>query len=408
MHRLIGSRSSWLLTPLLLIVLSSCIGTRVNTSCSAGQPPDTGLTVSNGVAYVGFGSVDAVRATDGTQLWKTNVNGDTTFSTLANGVLYVGSGATLTALRSSDGKQLWQFKGTGYYARFNSGDPPIVSDGIVYVASTTQISALQASDGKLLWHYALTEKYSPRFVLNQQTLYLDGSTTLTALRASDGHLLWSVQQPSRGFVVSTSSNQVYLYEDTAVIALRVSDGHQIWSFPLTAKSGFVYPMSTPPIISVADIIYVGSQGTFYALRERDGKPLWSVSARSSSQPIVAKNMFYLLSSTSRIVALNASTGASIWQSSDSYIDVIVDSNRGALYAYRDDAKTQQSALQALKLSDGTVLWTAPNVSGILRQMSTNEIYLASSSGGCNQPNTSDVYAIQTSNGHNLWHIHLEP
>src|SRR5579863_5130071 len=86
MHRLTVFHFSWFLTVLPFIMLS-CMGSRPNVNCSAPYPPETGLTVSNGVAYIGFGSIVAVRTTDGTQMWKTSVSSDTTFATSANGVL---------------------------------------------------------------------------------------------------------------------------------------------------------------------------------------------------------------------------------------------------------------------------------------------------------------------------------
>ncbi|GAC1408608.1 MAG: hypothetical protein NVSMB49_28730 [Ktedonobacteraceae bacterium] len=174
---------------------------------------------------------------------------------------------------------------------------------------------------------------------------------------------------------------------------------------MTITGGYIPPMSIPPITTVAGTMYVGSSAMLYALRERDGKQLWSVPADIPDKPIIANNVLYTLSGH-KTVALNASTGVLIWQSSNGFYELLLNPNRGAIYAYGLDAKTQQRALLALKLSDGSVLWTSPHASGLLRLMSNNEVYLAASSGNCNQPNASDVYAVQASDGRDLWHVHL--
>lgn len=417
MHRLTSFRLTWLIAPLLLLVLTS-----ISTACNSPLPPytvlckvhplDTALTVSNGVAYFGLQTtVIAIRTNDGSQEWKTNVGGDASYATLANGVLYVGSGATMVALRGSDGKPLWQFKGPGAYAPLN--DPnPIIRDGVIYVDSTTQVSALQASDGRLIWQYATglaVGRFTPGLVLNQKTLYVSDDRTFTALQARNGTVLWKHQQQTILFSLSESGSQAYLNEGTSLIALRTSDGQQLWEYPLSLTD----KLMGSSLATVAGIIYIQRQDGLNAIRESDGKLLWNASVDGQTKPTILNNVLYTLSSKQdTIVALNASTGAPIWQSArGTYFPFypIIDTGRGVLYTVGSDTKNQHVMLLAFKTSDGSVLWTASDIASVLRQMSDTILYFTASISGCNaQPPTADVYAVQASNGHKLWHVHLQP
>lgn len=412
MHQLTAPRlflrPAWLGASLLLLTLAFALSacTHPIEGCTAAVPSDPSLEVANGVAYIGVGtSVAAVRTTDGSQLWQTTVGGDTSFATLANGVLYVGSGATLAALRESSGKQLWQFQGKGYsafinrYLGWSDGTNPIVAGGIVYVASSVAVYAVRESSGQLLWQYVTGGTTPTMLVLDNTTLYAGTSGSLAALRASDGKLLWKSQQNPRFF--SVLGSEIYISENTTVTALSKSDGQPLWSFPLTSTTS-----DTTVTPTAAGTVYINALDTLYALRETDGKLLWSFPADGFVKPMIVNNVLYTLSGDGHATALNATTGALIWQSPNRIYESIVDTSSGAIYTQGFDAKTQHYTSLALKTSDGSVLWVSSDVYAVPRLVTNGVVYFATSSGGCSSPAARVAYAVRAHDGSDLWHFPL--
>jgi len=383
----------------LAFTFSAC--THPNVGCTGIMPPPTSLEVSHGVAYIGIlSSVAAVRTGDGSTLWQATVaGGDASFATLAGGVLYVGSGANLTTLRTSDGKQLWQFQGKGSSA-WSTGTNPIVSAGVVYVASTTAVYAVRTGSGQLLWQYATGGTAPTMLVLDNAVLYAGSDGSLAALQPGNGKVLWKAQQSLRSF--SVLSDQLYIYWDNAVTALRKSDGKQLWRFPVTSAAS--ESTVTP---TASGIVYINALDTLYALRGTDGKQLWSFPANGFVKPLIINGRLYTLSDNEHTVALNATTGALIWQSPEEIGQPIGDSSSGAIYTRGVDAKTHAGSSLALRTSNGSALWVSPDVNADARLLANGVVYFAASSGGCGNPIAGDVYALRTDNGSNLWHFHLQ-
>ena len=98
----------------LLFALVACGEHPVNVGCSGAMPPIPSLRVVNGVAYFGdSNSVYALRVSEGTRLWHSTIDANTSLTVVDNGIIYIGSASSLYALRASDGTRLWHFQGNG-------------------------------------------------------------------------------------------------------------------------------------------------------------------------------------------------------------------------------------------------------------------------------------------------------
>lgn len=122
------------------------------------------FVVDNGVIYgtenvninlTNHNYVYAMRGGDSKPLWQDETDVSSGSAQLANGVIYVTSGnslqdqTTLYALRESDGSLLWN-----YPIAATSTNAPILVGNILYVgAENGMVYALSAGNGKLLWHY---------------------------------------------------------------------------------------------------------------------------------------------------------------------------------------------------------------------------------------------------------------
>jgi outer membrane protein assembly factor BamB len=114
--------------------------------------------------------------------------------TIAGGVAYVGSATrAFYALRASDGSLLWSTNLNG-----SAIASPVVSDGVVYVATYAEntpvyIFALRASDGKQFWHYNTQTNLWNNFTIDHGFIYTTSHDGAVALHASDGLPLWDTR-----------------------------------------------------------------------------------------------------------------------------------------------------------------------------------------------------------------------
>src|SRR5216684_3744661 len=69
-----------------------------------------------------------------------------TSASVENGMVYFTANEGISALRASDGKQIWHIQ------RFLI-DAPIVAGGVIYARDFGDIFALRGSDGTQLWQY---------------------------------------------------------------------------------------------------------------------------------------------------------------------------------------------------------------------------------------------------------------
>jgi len=128
-------------------------------------------------------SVYAISTLNGQTLWKVAVDPwDGNAPTEADGVTYIADTNTLLAVRSTDGKLLWQYKETPHSPSSMSFDPytkihfaqPVVVNGVLFVTLLAS-----ADDPRYL-------RLIPSFTLGRDQLY-DG---VLALRTSDGFRYW--------------------------------------------------------------------------------------------------------------------------------------------------------------------------------------------------------------------------
>ncbi|HLI09581.1 MAG TPA: PQQ-binding-like beta-propeller repeat protein [Ktedonobacteraceae bacterium] len=148
----------------------------------------------------------ALRVSDGTTLWRNELNNGTdsfaSYFVVDNGIIYgtenVNTNLTnhnyVYAMRGSDSKLLWQDE-----TDVSSGTAQL-ANGVIYVTSgnslqdQTTLYALRESDGSLLWNYPIAATSTNAPILVGNILYVGAENGMVyALSASNGKLLWYYQ-----------------------------------------------------------------------------------------------------------------------------------------------------------------------------------------------------------------------
>ena len=291
---------------------------------SAYQTP----SVVNGVLYVNAsvdgqsGIVYALRASDGTVLWRYSTSGSVDTLTVQNREVYVFSQNKLSALRASDGHQLWNrpmdatfyqspqlFAGVIYFmaTKFSLETPTARSAGLL--PQTMAVGSLFWSNGQAI-------------AVKQTTPLKEGKSSVYAIRASDGTVLWQHPMNNGGDsfaawlqiahgVVYTSVVAVANSSNTGTIsALQSSNGAVIWQDTINdSPSG---------VLLAGGVIYASagaaSSSAVYALRARDGTLLWSypIDGNAFNEPLLVGTTVYIGAGNGMVYALRAVNGTLVW------------------------------------------------------------------------------------------------
>ena len=204
-------------------------------------------------------------------------------------------------------------------------------------------------------------------------VYFIGDSHLYAVRAATGTRLWSFGFVNAFFSDPAVANGI-VYTGSVngkVYARDAATGKQVWTFtgpantsanyPATVANGVVYAASTN-----------GPDGTVYALDAATGKQLWSFATteRHPTGVAAAGGVVYETTSDDNgfsggAYALDAATGTVLWHVSSTctvsnpgcVLTTPVVAN-GILYA-GSAAGTDFARLEALKASNGKLLWRTP-------------------------------------------------
>ena len=275
---------------------------------------------------------------------------------------------TVYAVRPSDGALYWQYS-TGQKLT----GALVASNDTLYIGSYDRhVYALRKSDGSLRWTspMAMGDATAPTFADNT-AVYVSSTSAIYALSVKDGHLLWSRQAPHCntcvGEFIAIDGATLYAYLD-GLYALRASDGKVLWHHPELSFSNRSFAV-------ISGKVYVpdGNTGKIYELRASDGKQLKTLTFQQDEplEMVAADGVLYVDSAGHDIYAIRASDDATLWHKQ-------FDGLRLGLSGPADGA-----------------IYFAQNISTAV-SVSIN------GSGSSSQSNSSNIYALNTSDGSQRW------
>jgi eukaryotic-like serine/threonine-protein kinase len=256
----------------------------------SGKTALTAPAIDNGIVYVGYGKkLLALKATNGHVLWKYATGGTIDSSpTVANGTVYFGSDDHyLYALKASTGTLDWRYDTGGAVA-----DSPVAANGDVYVSSEDG-NVYAIHHGTKLWSKPYGGASGPYFAsagFSGSTLFVGSNNdTLYALDPSNGSIIWS--SPYDGYF-SIAGDVLYVTSTSEsggeITALSTSDGFVLWD------QDTAFGPTNPAVAN--GVLYVAGGNTVYAFdASTGGMPLWSAPTDDdpSSDPVVTGGVVYV-------------------------------------------------------------------------------------------------------------------
>lgn len=257
----------------------------INTHALIEFPP----AIAHGVAYVvnKFGNAKAVRLSDRKVLWERIVDPrdsgkqtDVTGPVYHEGrVFFAYLGGDVVAVDATDGKQVWR---TNLGAHLESS--PMAVGGSLYLGTDGgEVVALRTADGSPIWRFQSPDaiKASPSYHAGR--IYVaDYEGVMFSLEAATGKPVWRTNTTTRppfgegGFFSSPAIGFGKVYaarDDGTVFAFDEAGGKIDWSFP-TGAPAYGSPAvarvpGTPPSV------YIGAEnGRLFALDAGNGKRRW--------------------------------------------------------------------------------------------------------------------------------------
>ena len=302
--------------------------------------------IAAGTVFIGSidGCLYAVGQQTGQQKWKYQTKGPVSSSpAVADGIVYFGgSDGFFYALAADSGALKWRFATQGErrfeaknlhgYETKNQMIPdswdlflssPAIFDGGVYFGSGDgHIYALDAQTGALKWKFATQDVVHSSPAIAGGVLYIGGwDSFLYALDARTGVERWRFKtgdDPQVHNQVGIQSSPavvdgvVYFgCRDAHVYAVDAADGRKKWDY--STRGSWV--IGTPAVGDGS--VYVGTSDShlFLGFEAKTGKPKFTLSAKGLvfSSAALAGDLVYVGDFSGRMTAMDAKSGATVWQ-----------------------------------------------------------------------------------------------
>ena len=285
-----------------------------------------GVALDAGKVFVstGFGSVFALDAATGKQLWKSDLEVPIVNAPVANGgrVFVSSQDNHFVALSENDGHTLWDHQGISESAGIlTSTSAAVAGDYVIVPYSSGELYAIRVENGRAEWNDMLTkagtvtalselDDIAGRPVVDRDMVFaISHSGMMAAISLNTGEREWSrdvggIQTPW------VAGDFVYvLTTDGQVLCLERKDGRVKWVHQLPRWAGS--SNSDDPIVwsgpvLVSDrLILVSSAGKAVSLSPYSGTLLGRIDIPDGTYiaPVVANGTLYLLTNGAQLIAM---------------------------------------------------------------------------------------------------------
>ena len=284
-----------------------------------------GVSYDEGQVYAtdGLGDVVALKAADGTEVWRAKPGGPLRGSpTIGNGVVYVlTQDDQLYALDQTKGTVEWSAQGTAEtQGVFGVAAPAAGQGSVVAGFSSGELNAYRYENGRQLWADALSRTsistsvssiadIDAAPVIDQGRVYAVGQGgRMVALELGSGRRLW--EQNLAGIATPWLAGEwlFVVTDDARLVCLSGSSGKARWiaQLPrfrnLKKRKGPITWFG--PVLAGNHLVLTNSQGQVVFANPNDGSVATTVDGKApfALGPVVANQMLYTLDQKGRITA----------------------------------------------------------------------------------------------------------
>ncbi len=290
------------------------------------------------------------------------------------------------------GKQVWRIE-AGFPITGGVG----AGDGLVLVGGEKgELAAFDADGGKQQWKVTVSsDVLSPPAIADGIVVVRTGNQRLVGLSAKDGSRLWLYERSTPALIVRSHAGVVIrnglVYAGFAagkLAAVGLNNGVVVWESSVSQPRGNtelerICDITSLPVVDDAQVCAVAFQGRLACFDAAQGGTLWTRDISSDKGLAIAGKNLYLTDADGNVLALDKSSGASVWKNDrlllrnvtgvfpvDDY--VIVGDFQGYLHVLKDE----DGSFAARYKTDGSAINVAPVTlgDGALVQTSDGALY----------------------------------
>jgi outer membrane protein assembly factor BamB len=296
-------------------------------------PPDQddamggGLGIGGDTLYAttGYGEVIALKATDGTVLWRHMLGNPirSAPSISGNRVYTVDINNELQALDAQSGQPQWHHNGISENATLmGASGPAVVPDGVIVAYSSGEVFDLRPENGRVSWNYVLTmptqmgalpaiaDIRGLPVVDNGRVYAVSHSGRTAAIDQRTGDRAWEADIGGINTPVVSGDAVFLLSNDDELVALARDSGRVIWIRQLQKLSDPEEHDSDPvywcgPVLAGSHLWLGNSLGEVVPFSTDDGHPLdpVKVGGHIFVPPVIADGVMYVLLDDGTLKAL---------------------------------------------------------------------------------------------------------
>jgi outer membrane protein assembly factor BamB len=290
------------------------------------------------------------------------------------------------------GKKVWRIE-SGFPITGGVGS----GDGLVLVGGEKgELAAYDEDSGKLQWQVRVSsDVLSPPKVSNGVVVVRTGNQRIAGLSAKDGNRLWLYERATPALIVRSHAGVLIrnglVYAGFAagkLAAINLKTGVVVWESSVSQPRGNtelerISDITSLPVADDSQVCAVAFQGRLACFDAVQGGALWTRDVASDKGLALSGKMLYLTDTDSNVLALDKSSGASLWKNSqlslrngtavypiDDYL--VLGDYEGYLHVLKRD----DGSFVARRKTDGSPINIAPLTlgDGALVQTSDGELY----------------------------------
>ncbi|MDH6124372.1 serine/threonine-protein kinase [Kitasatospora sp. GP82] len=270
------------------------------------------LTVDAGRVYAADGPhLYTVDVADGTERWRSSLDGWIYSLDAADGVLCCGIRGGGVQLRSAaNGAELWRADDAQQDYENPQSGPSLVA-GAAYYHGGGRLHCVDPRGGGERWSVPVGEDVPSRPVERAGVLYITAGHRVHALDAATGRERWRFDAAVVLFTPpALDATSVYVADYLGTVyALDAASGRERWRGRTGSRQG------AEPVVVADGVALVGAGDTLYAFDTASGRERWRYTARGEivGSPATADGLVHLGSRDHSLHTLDLASGRLRWE-----------------------------------------------------------------------------------------------
>lgn len=266
----------------------------------------------------------------------------------ASAVFTIDAGGQVQATDLATGGTLWATSLVPDFDRggdASGGGLALAGGQLVVTTPYGEVLSVDASNGAIQWRQRLGTVLGAPIIADDVIYVVGRNSEAWAISAADGRLRWAIPSTDApsvlvgGAAPAVADGRLFLpFPSGEIVASFPATGVTLWSsFVAGGRLGTAYAtlndITADPVV-VGGTVYAGNQsGRVVAMNARTGARLWQATEGAYSPVLAAGDSVFFVSDRNELIRLDAGTGARIWGTELPLFEANRESRRKAVFTH---------------------------------------------------------------------------